>query len=513
MMKRAPKHLLFWLMIFVLLLLSSCKSADTTLPGAQSPVESSPAVSESTMPSSTPTPKPTPTPLVCDHEEVIDPAVKPTCEKAGKTAGSHCKKCGEILKKQEPVNAHGHTFKDATCDLPKTCALCGKISGSALGHNYAAGKCTVCGGQKPSEGLQLGINGGNAFVIGLGSCKDKHVVIPSSYNGKPVVSVNGFYNSNIESVTLPKSVATIGEGAFENCKSLKKVVFEGAVSSVGAHAFEGCSTLERIAFSEGLTSIGAWSFRSCEGLKEVTFPESLRTIGEHAFELCISLKSVSVPKKVTVIADYAFSGCSSLMSLTLQEGLKTIGSDAFGGCEALASLTLPESLTSIGNSAFARSALTELNVPAGVKTIGDGAFAGSASLKKVTLHEGLVTFGGFGRCAALESIEIPSTVKKIGYEALAECTEIKTLTLPSGLEEIGARAFAKMNGLASIVIPKSVKRIDGYAFGECRNLQSIFCEAERQPVDFESNWAPGISDKVYFSNDWHYVESVPTLKK
>ena len=44
-----------------------------------------------------------------------------------------------------------HTWADATCDAPKTCSVCGKIEGEALGHNWldatteAPKTCSACG--------------------------------------------------------------------------------------------------------------------------------------------------------------------------------------------------------------------------------------------------------------------------------------------------------------------------------------------------------------------------------
>ena len=89
------------------------------------------------------------------HTPVEDPAVAATCTEEGKTAGSHCSVCGEVLVEQEVIPATGHKpVKDpavpATCEKPGVtegshCEACGLvIEGQdeipALGHKYGAWK-------------------------------------------------------------------------------------------------------------------------------------------------------------------------------------------------------------------------------------------------------------------------------------------------------------------------------------------------------------------------------------
>ena len=91
------------------------------------------------------------------HKIVTDPAVAATCEKDGKTEGSHCSVCSKVFVEQDVIPATGHTpVTDpavvATCeDDGKTegshCAVCSKILTEqkiikATGHNWDEGKIT-----------------------------------------------------------------------------------------------------------------------------------------------------------------------------------------------------------------------------------------------------------------------------------------------------------------------------------------------------------------------------------
>ena len=54
-----------------------------------------------------------------------------------------------LIRPQPPVTECTHTGGNATCTEKAICSECGEAYGEALGHNYAEGKCTVCGAADP----------------------------------------------------------------------------------------------------------------------------------------------------------------------------------------------------------------------------------------------------------------------------------------------------------------------------------------------------------------------------
>lgn len=73
----------------------------------------------------------------------------------------------------------------------------------------------------------------------------------------------------------------------------------------------------------------------------------------------------------------------------------------------------------------------------------------------------------------ISSIELPSTLKKIGWRAFFNLKGCKTLTIPEGVMEIGQEAFKSLEGLETVSIPSSVTAIGENAFQFCASLKEI----------------------------------------
>ena len=65
------------------------------------------------------------------------------------------------------------------------------------------------------------------------------------------------------------------------------------MTQIGAWAFDGCSNLTSITLPSSLTSIGEYAFQYCS-LTSITIPEGVTQIGEYAFSGCSNLTSVVI---------------------------------------------------------------------------------------------------------------------------------------------------------------------------------------------------------------------------
>ncbi len=107
------------------------------------------------------------------------------------------------------------------------------------------------------------------------------------------------------------------------------------VIGIDDNAFKYCIDLESVSFPSGLSSIGKSAFLGCSKLKAIALPKDIKKINASTFQFCHKLESVKLPDGLEQIDGFAFLDCNALKSIVLPEGVKSIGKSVFKGCSSL----------------------------------------------------------------------------------------------------------------------------------------------------------------------------------
>lgn len=142
------------------------------------------------------------------------------------------------------------------------------------------------------------------------------------------------------SFDFPRSVTSIGEGAFMCCSLLEEVNILKGVTSIGTQAFAGCINLRKINIPETVTKINTQTFHKCTSLEQIKISHGLTSIGMQAFGECINLQEMIIPMGVISIHVGAFDGCTNLRRVSMPESVTSIGVNVFMNCENLQSILI-----------------------------------------------------------------------------------------------------------------------------------------------------------------------------
>ena len=268
---------------------------------------------------------------------------------------------------------------------------------------------------------------------------------------------------------VPDFVTCVEDGSFENCLSVKRVIFanDSHVLRLGKRAFAR-SMIEDVVFPQSLVVVDDECFADCTTLFSLAFPNqcNLERLGKRAFYSCcfpqIDLSSTSL----AVIDDECFAAHKSRLTIIFNDLGK---------------------LARIGIRAFYDCGVNEIKIPPSVETIEDECFGveigtGSTRPRRCPLSQlffdgdSCLSFLGkhsFSLCN-IKTVVIPKTVTIISDGCFRACSQLDDLRFaePSLLRIIGKYAFAECK-LETLNMPDSVETIDDNCFSQCKSLHSV----------------------------------------
>ncbi len=258
-------------------------------------------------------------------------------------------------------------------------------------------------------------------------------------SGTKLISYQG--NSNV--IVIPDEVTQIADGVFNYFKtgvSIVSATIPAGVTSIGELAFQNNYTLRRVVFLSKTPITIDWSndvnpFRWGSGLI-IVVPEGCQEAYKAAWTDCPYAIKGSV--EVTILPEFEIErgvlvrynvqpNAPETLELTIPDGVTSIASFVFRGLEGLKSIDLA-GVTVVGEGAFEMCYNLESVDFANVTQIGIGAFAACENLGSVS--DGI--------------IRLPSVVD-IGESAFAGCYELRRVIIGANIESIGSYAFTETN--------------------------------------------------------------------
>ena len=350
--------------------------------------------------------------------------------------------------------------------------------------------------------------------------------------GLETVGIRAFFQSGLRSITVPGSVTSLGESAFQYCPALKTATFTGAApAQAGPAIFGDCApgfcilwpaeyaaswrpngdetewngwplalnvenqcgvrmywefdsaTATLTFYGEGemydyetaSASRPAW-YANYSSVQHVVLSEGITRVGNYAFYGFNKITDVSFPSTLRELGTGAFWNCSKLNNVVLPANLETLGGYAFYNCQALTALSFNSGLKSIGSSCFQNCYYLagDLVLPEDLETLGSYAFSNCRSYTAISIPGSLKTVGeyAFSNCYGALSLSLGEGVERIGRSAFNYCYGFTELTLPASLRELGTSCFQACSGITSVTIPAGVTTVSTHVFSNCTNLST-----------------------------------------
>lgn len=212
-------------------------------------------------------------------------------------------------------------------------------------------------------------------------------ILPDSTEVAPNLALN----SKVESLILPETIKTIGQGAFTIMSGLTGTFrLPRDLEVIQRNGMSGMFNITELVCNNKLRRIensGLSSLSSVTG--QFDLPDTLEYLGNQAMVgWSMYDGNIRIPPNITFIGEEAISNFGG-QDLTFAEGfsLTSIPRRAFYSWHrATSKLTLPEGVVDIGEQAFADHVYrTELELPTTIRSIDAYGFGGWYNVTKVTL--------------------------------------------------------------------------------------------------------------------------------
>ena len=308
-----------------------------------------------------------------------------------------------------------------------------------------------------------------------------------------IINNSAFFNSAIESLTIPSSLVDLREGWCSGTSKLKTIKVDPEnprYSNYDENLIIGKSSLETSNFD-----VIIFCNRKA---KKVKIPKFIKHIGSYAFHRCKQLHQLEIPSdsELQTFSSHSFFN-SSIESISIPPHLTQINESSFSQCSQLKEIIIPadSELQIIGQSAFYKTSIERFTISRHIAQIDDCAFFESCKLKEIEIpiDSELKTIGkkAFYK-TEIESLMIPSSIIELKQRWCSGASKLMTVKVDPNNKRysnyddnliIGKSSFVKTSNFDTIIfcnrnvekvtIPNFIRYIEPFAFSKCKQLHQL----------------------------------------
>ena len=321
------------------------------------------------------------------------------------------------------------------------------------------------------------------------------------FTGLNDISQNAFWGcSNLREIRLPRTIRYIRQNAFRGT-ALEMVTIPSSVAAIGDHILEDCPNLETVIFESVLpnTNIDSRPLANCPKLTAIFAPpywltpekekQSWRRLSHlvcHNIpfrdplvkQICVSRwdrngdheLSIEEAAAVTTLGA-AFSGNTAIRhfdELKYFIGLTEIEASAFERCTLLQSIHLPSTLQAIGANAFLACDIRSLYIPAKTTWIASTSFGSDWHLSEVAVSPENPVYDSREQCNA---IIVTRTSQML--------TGSTTAFIPHSVTSLSDECFNWFNR-EELILPAQITHIGHWSLA-CL-FKRVYCESPVPPT-------------------------------
>ncbi len=354
-------------------------------------------------------------------------------------------------------------------------------------------------------------------------------------------------NSNIVTLKIGENIKTIDDEAFLNCSKLQKVWLPSSLESIGNKAFNGCKSITRVSTkTKTMPSLGSDVFStssaylfipegtesSWSGFAKVVEGHYVGDVSSDNISY-ICMETGDATEKTSMLIKAPKTASTFASSVVFEENsypLTTIGESAFEDNTAIVNLVIPDGVKTIETNAFKKaSKLRTVEFPISMESIADNAFQGcnlayiqsyietpsaiSDNVFADAVYSNAILFvpdntsnnynvDGWKKFTIVEGIYSEETIEDMTYlcvmsqdklvakltKSLSKTKEVKVPAkifiggINYQVEGIEKSAFEGNSSLEKLIVAEGIKTIGVGAFKQCSKLKSVVLPASLETI-------------------------------